>query len=344
VWQRAAVVFAGPAINFIFAILVLAGLYVTYGQPVIPPTAAAIVAGSNAEKYGFKPHDKIIAMDGKRVDGFQDVRREIMVALDQEKAFIIEREGKLFEIKARAARKERTDRFGFKSETGVLGLISAEEGLQVSKITKIDGQSFSDPKLVMEEIKKRLGTSFRVEITRPNREPDVYIIAPAAERNKDLGTLDDINKEILLLSPFAAKEFKVHSVMTALQSAVKETYVITRSSLEALGQIITGVRSTNELGGIIRIGAIAGDMASQGIIPLIMLTAFLSINLGFINLLPIPVLDGGHLTFYAAEALLGKPVPEKIQEYAFNAGFFFLIGVMLFANLNDVWQLITHNI
>ena len=130
--------------------------------------------------------------------------------------------------------------------------------------------------------------------------------------------------------------------MTALQSAINETFVMTRSTIEALWQIITGVRSTNELGGIIRIGAIAGDMAQQGIVPLILLTALLSINLGFINLLPIPVLDGGHLTFYFFEAILGKPVPDRIQEHAFNAGFIFLIGVMAFANLNDVWQIITH--
>ena len=115
---------------------------------------------------------------------------------------------------------------------------------------------------------------------------------------------------------------------------------MTRSSLEALGQMITGVRSATELGGIIRIGAIAGDMAKQGIIALILLAAMLSINLGFINLLPIPVLDGGHLAFYTLEAILGRPVPERIQEYAFNAGFIFLMGIMAFANLNDLWQLV----
>ena len=90
-----------------------------------------------------------------------------------------------------------------------------------------------------------------------------------------------------------------------------------------------------------RIGAIAGDMAVKGIVPFILLTALLSINLGFINLLPIPMLDGGHLMFYGIESVIGRPVPEQIQEYAFRAGFVFLIGVMAFANLNDIYQLIT---
>ena len=104
--------------------------------------------------------------------------------------------------------------------------------------------------------------------------------------------------------------------------------------------MVVGVRSATELGGIIRIGAIAGDMAQQGLVPLILLMALLSINLGFINLLPIPMLDGGHLLFYFFEAVLGRPVPEQFQEYAFRAGFFFLIGLMAFANLNDLYQLL----
>jgi len=103
--------------------------------------------------------------------------------------------------------------------------------------------------------------------------------------------------------------------------------------------MIVGTRSATELGGIIRIGALAGDMAKQGVVALILFTALLSINLGFINLLPIPLLDGGHLLFYFFEALRGKPIPEQVQEYAFRAGFVFLIALMVFANLNDILQL-----
>ena len=123
-------------------------------------------------------------------------------------------------------------------------------------------------------------------------------------------------------------------------SAVEQCWVITRGTLEALGQMVTGTRSASELGGVIRIGALAGDMAQQGIIALIMFTALLSINLGLINLFPIPMLDGGHLVFYFFEAILGRPIPERIQEYAFRVGFAFLIGIMAFANLNDIVQLL----
>jgi len=80
-------------------------------------------------------------------------------------------------------------------------------------------------------------------------------------------------------------------------------------------------------------------MAQSGIIALITFTALLSINLGLINLFPIPMLDGGHLVFYTIEALKGSPISEKIQEYAFRLGLAFLVGIMLFANLNDLVQI-----
>ena len=339
VWQRAAVVVAGPAINYIFAIILLAGLYVTYGQPVSPPTAAAIVGGSSAEKYGFVTHDYIVSIDGKSINSFGDIRREMMVALDGERHFVVRRDDQLIDIYAKPTLVENEDRFGFKSSIGLLGIISAEQGILVSKIKRIDGIAFSDTASIIAELKRRMDTTFTISLERGD-EVQLLTVNPVSNLNTELGAADDFAEEALFLSNKPAKEYAPHTVMTAVQSAIHESYVMTRSSLEALGQMITGVRSASELGGIIRIGAIAGDMAQQGLVPLIMLMALLSINLGFINLLPIPMLDGGHLLFYFFETILGRPVPEQIQEYSFRAGFFFLIGIMAFANLNDIYQLI----
>lgn len=356
VWKRALVVFAGPAINYIFAIILLAGLYVFNGQPVSPPTAAAVVVGSSAEQYGFEPHDYIISIDGKSIDDFGDIRREMMVALDLEKHFVVKRGDEIIEISAKPKRIPMEDRFGFKSEAGVLGLISAEKGILINRIASIDGVEYDDKFEIIEELKKRMDTKFRIgfqkrtpttedekdgeeEVKSP--EPTEFIIMPVGIKNVDLGLQDDLRKEVLFLSEMESKTYIAHSAMTAVQTALRESYVMTYSSLEALWQMVVGVRSATELGGIVRIGAIAGDMAIQGIVPFILLTALLSINLGFINLLPIPMLDGGHLLFYAIESVIGRPVPEQIQEYAFRAGFVFLIGVMAFANLNDIYQLIT---
>lgn len=339
VWQRAAVVFAGPAINYLFAILLLSGLYIVHGKPVSPPTAAAIMAGSSADEHGFNPHDIIVSIDGKHIGSFGDIRREMMVALDEERHFVIKREGDLVDVMARPKRLEIEDQFGFKSSIGLLGLISAEQGILISRVTHIDDVAVASPKEALEGIKNLLDTTFKISMKRGD-DLETLTINPVSKMNTHLGTADKLEEEALYLSNLPAKTYSPHTVMTAIQSAINESYVMTRSSLEALWQMVVGVRSATELGGIIRIGAIAGDMAQQGLVPLILLMALLSINLGFINLLPIPMLDGGHLLFYFFETVLGRPVPEKIQEYAFRAGFFFIIGLMAFANLNDVYQLL----
>jgi len=351
VWKRSLIVVAGPAINYIFAIFLLSGLYFYNGQPVSPPTAAGVMVGSSAEQYGFKPHDYIISIDGKTIDDFSDIRREMMVALDQEKHFVIKREGQIIEIDAKPKRVPMEDRFGFKSESGVLGLISADQGILISRIGSINGISYENESEIISEIKNRMDTTFTIGFKPRKKESKEgedakireLLINPVGSKNMDLGQLraDDSIKEVLYLSDMPQKQFKPHTMMTAVQTAIVESYVMTVSSLEALWQMVVGIRSATELGGIVRIGAIAGDMAVKGIVPFILLTALLSINLGFINLLPIPMLDGGHLMFYAIESVIGKPVSEQVQEYAFRAGFVFLIGIMAFANLNDIYQLIT---
>ncbi|MFK7839654.1 MAG: RIP metalloprotease RseP [Bdellovibrionales bacterium] len=340
VWQRAAVVFAGPAINYIFAILILTGLFVFNGQPVTPPSAAAVVLGSSANENGFEPHDVVVSIGGKKVNDFADIRREMMIALDTPREFVVARNGETFEVTASPKKITVEDRFGFPHSKGVLGLISPRNAVDISNITNVDGLSFekNDIEGVAAAIAKRFGTTF--PITMPlGDEEQVLLIHPIAENNENLGKIETNEANVLVLTNGQASTFAKFPVHTAFMEALKESWVITRGTVEALGQMIVGTRSATELGGVIRIGALAGDMAQQGLIALILFTALLSINLGFINLLPIPLLDGGHLLFYFFEALRGKPVPEPIQEYAFRAGFVFLIALMVFANLNDIMQL-----
>ena len=222
------------------------------------------------------------------------------------------------------------------------------------------GVEYDNKQQVLEELKTRMDTTFIIGLKTKesggNEDSgdssvadqindatiiDSLIVAPLTDKNPELWQTEDIGEEVLYLSNLQPEKFVSHTMMTAVQSAINESYVMTVSSLQALWQIVVGTRSATELGGIVRIGAITGETAMQGIIPLILLTALLSINLGFINLLPIPMLDGGHLLFYGIESIIGKAVPEYIQEYSFRAGFVFLIGIMAFTNLNDIYQLIT---
>ncbi len=268
--KRSAIVVAGPAINFIFAIIILTGLYAFQGQPYTPPIVGKLVVGSPAEKAGILPDDKILSLDGNPIERFQDMAQYVSINLNKEiEIELVHSAGankwnnKPVTIHVKPALIEETDRFGFKSQRGRLGIQSPEKDSAIKK----------------------------------------------------------------------------HTFVSAFVAANSDVWDITTSTLKALGQMVKGTRSTDELGGILRIGAYAGDFAHQGIISLITFAALLSVNLGLINILPIPMLDGGHLAFYAMETVKGKPINERIQEYALRVGLTFLLGIMLFATWNDLVQL-----
>ncbi len=339
VGQRAAVVFAGPAINFLFAIILLAGLYMSYGQPVTPPVAASVIAGTAADEAGFQPHDEIISIDGKPIHRFEQIRRAVMIGLDTERRFTVLRGGEEVEIIAAPQRSIDQDHHGFRHSRGLLGIINPGHGLMLDAIIEIDGVALEDKAAIRAALTERMDTTFPIRLAGGG-ENDVWIVHPVRDLNQSLIDSEDPDHVILNLSGGVDSALLRHGPVQAVGAAIAETVNITTSTLTALGQMFTGTRSATELGGIIRIGAIAGDMAQAGLIALITFTALLSINLGLINLFPIPMLDGGHLVFYAAEAVRGAPIPDQVQEYAFRLGLVILIGIMLFANLNDIVQLV----
>lgn len=346
VGQRAAIVFAGPAINYVFAIVVMAAVFSFQGQPLTKPQAASIVVGSAADKAGFMPGDVITAIDGEDIRSFQDIRRAMLVSLDQKLVFTVERGEETLEIAAAPEKKEQKDRFGFKSSRGILGIVSPDHALPLSRIVRVDGQEVemnADGAVVEQSVRdlisSRFGRSFEIELAANDADVrgEIFHVAPRAEMNSELASLDYV-----VLGADEPDIFIKYTPVSAIGYSIYESWDITVSTLKALGQMIVGQRSAQELGGLIRIGAIAGDVAQNGWIALCMFAALLSINLGLINLFPIPVLDGGHLVFYALEAARGKPVPEKAQDYAFKAGFAILICLMLFANVNDLVQIFMH--
>ena len=263
VWQRAAIVFAGPAINFLYAILVMTALFTIQGQPYTPAVVGGLVKGGSADQAGFQLKDKVVAVNGQHIESFQELQRLVTVNLGREMRFNVQRGDENLTINAAPKVEEQKDRFGFQHRVGRLGVES------------VGGKT----------------------------------------------------------------EIKQHTVLSALVAATEETWSMTTSTLRAIGQMITGTRSTEELGGIIRIGAYAKQFAADGIMALIMFSAIISVNLGLINLFPIPLLDGGHLMFYAWEATAGKPMHEKVREAGIRLGYGFVIILMVYATFNDLSQL-----
>ncbi len=342
VWKRALIVFAGPGINYIFAILLLSGLYMFMGRPITPPVVSGIEVGSAADIATLKPHDVIKTINGKSIDSFDEVRRKAMLTLDEEIIFGIERNGQPITITAMPTKITDTDRFGFSHERGYLGLIGPANGIDIAQITSVNGKDTKGNVVQTQKLlEQHLGEDIIISTAhQADGVPNKIKINAPKELNSFAPKAKDSKEPIaLILGQKPGDQVIKYNPLTAVGVAVTESYRITAETLKAIGQMFMGTRSTKELGGIIRIGAMAGDMAERGYVALIVFTALLSINLGMINLFPIPMLDGGHLMFYAIEAVRGKPISERTMEYAFRFGLVVLVSLMVFSNLNDVLQI-----
>ena len=259
--QRAAVVAAGPIANFVFAIVALAGLFATLGQPFTPPQVGTVQVGSAAQAAGIQPGDIIASIDGTAIQRFEDVQRIVRLDPGHALSIVLHRGDKDVTVAVTPKLSEVTDRFGNKHEYGLLGIIG--QGVQYVR----------------------------------------------------------------------------YNPLTAVAHATSETGDIVGGTLQAVWQMIIGARSTDELGGPLRIAQMSGEVAQYGVSAILSFMAVLSINLGLINLFPIPVLDGGHLLFYAAEALRGRPLGQRAQEYGFRFGLALVLTLMVFATWNDLVHL-----
>ena len=257
---RAAIVFAGPLANFLFAIVVFTFLFAAVGQQRALPVVGEVMDNSPAASAGLLAEDRITAIDGDQVEWFSDLS-EIVRAHPAE------------ELRLSVVRNDAP-----------LDLVVTPEA-----VTPEDGdgtQTFG-----------RLG-----------------ITAGAFETSRD-GLID------------------------AAGRAFTSFYTLTTQTFSAIGEMISGDRDSSELGGPIRIAQMSGEVAEGGFGPLLFFMGYLSISLGLINLMPVPVLDGGHLVFYAIEAIRGKPLGTKAQEYGFRIGAGLVFSLIIFATWNDLTQL-----
>jgi regulator of sigma E protease len=260
-WQRTLIVAGGPAANFVFAVVVLAGLFMTYGEPFTPPEVGQVQPGSAAARAGIEPGDVILRLDDQSIQRFEDVQQIVRMSAGVPMTVVVKRHGKQMTLDVTPGRTEITDRFGNHYEFGLLGI--ARSGVDYVR-----------------------------------RDPG-----------------------------------------TALVRAGAQTWELTTATLKALWQIVIGTRTTEELGGPLRIAQLSGEVAQGGVVAVLWFMAVLSINLGLINLFPVPVLDGGHLLFYAAEALRGRPLGQRAQEYGFRIGLALVLTLMVFATWNDLVHL-----
>ncbi|MBI1236791.1 MAG: RIP metalloprotease RseP [Alphaproteobacteria bacterium] len=219
------------------------------------------------------------------------------------------------------------------------GSAAAEAGLQVGdriqRVNTTGVKRFSDIPYL---ISTNLGTPITLSIERGG-EPRQIILTPREVEDDD-GLGNKIKRPLIGIGSAEIKYEDV-GLGAALVESVRRTYVICETTLKILGQMVTGKRSAEDLKGPVGIAQLSGQAADKDFYTMLWLIAMLSANLGLVNLLPVPMLDGGHLAYYAAEAARGKPLARKVQEYGFRFGFIVLIALMAFTLFNDLRRLFT---
>lgn len=265
VWRRAAIVAAGPAANFVLALVLLAGLFHFNGKPIVHPQIQEIMAGGAAASSDLKTGDVVLAIDGQGIES-------------------------------------------------------------VEQIPQLIRDSASGPITI---VVKRAGAEKTV-LVDPNRQ--IVHTWLGDEHSASLG--------IKIGALRSGVEMRRYSVLEAFQAGANEVESIVATTGHTIKELIVGRESARQLSGPIGIAQVSGEVAQAGIVPLIYLVAILSVSIGLLNLLPIPLLDGGFLMFFAYEAIRGKALPERAQMMGFRVGLTFVAVLSVFVAVNDITKIL----
>ncbi|MFO6448669.1 RIP metalloprotease RseP [Erythrobacter sp. NE805] len=264
-WKRALIVAAGPVTNLLLAIGIFAAFFAIIGKPMIvgeedSRTIGAFAEGSVAAAAGMKVGDVVVAIDGRPIRDFTEMKTKVALHPATRMVFTVERAGERLRIPLTTAKVERRDTFGNVSSEGLVG------------------------------------------------------IAPAGGKY----------------------ELKKVGALEAIPLGAKQAWDFTGMMVTGIQQILSGERSVKELGGPLKIAKYSGEQLSMGAAAFINFAALISLNLAFINFLPIPALDGGHLMFYLAEAIRRRPVGPQVTEWAYRTGIALVLMLMAVVTVNDI--------
>jgi|TARA_E500000178_G_scaffold342047_1_gene386714 regulator of sigma E protease len=345
-WQRASIMFAGPLANFLLSIFIFTAIFLN----TIDPQTVPVIESTNqnisySTNKAFEVGDKILSINGASVKDAKDINLELLsyAGFSGELNFSVLRPNSenLTNIivnvtdflPSSESQSDPTNYLGLDISylmQPIIGKVIAngsadKAGLKSNdKVLKIGNKNINFANEIREEISENPNTSIEFKINR-NQE---IIYIPV-----NIGSKDNGEKTIGVLG------VSFGTSRTFLESFLKgsyETYNLSLKTLQFIGKMLSGNMGTENLSGPIGIAQMAGDTAQAGFLPFMYLMALLSISLAVLNLLPIPVLDGGQLTLLGIEAIRGKPLPEKIENMVFTGGAAIVVMLMFFAIFNDI--------
>jgi regulator of sigma E protease len=358
-WQKTAIVAAGPVANFLLAIFVFWLINISYGVSGIAPVVSNVIEDSIAETAGLRAGDEILAVDGQETIIWQQVALQLLARMGETGEITLTvdpadssrtREIQL-PINAWMAAEAAPNPVGnlgiiqFEIPADIAGIVpggaaEAADLREGDEIISVDGKSIRGWTHWVEVIRASPELTLNVAVQRGGINTDLLMTPKTAtlDDGSVIGSIGAYVKETTLaelLPPEMQRQIN-YNVLSAIQPAISKTLEMSIFILNSVKKMITLEISPKNIGGPITIAKVAGETATLGPEFYLGFLALLSISLGVMNLLPIPVLDGGHLLFYAIEAVIRRPVPERIQAFGLQLGLLLISGIMVLAIYNDV--------
>jgi len=363
VWQRIAIVAAGPLANFIFAIVALYAMYLI-GVPSIKPVIDSTKINSPAAVIQLSEPQQILAISGQDVRNWEEVNLALVGHIGSDSVDVtlaplsriegVDVSGQTYQLDTRnwkfdPEKESPITALGLgifrPGINPVIAAISENSAAQMAglmigdKIISINQQQYKDWNSFVDVVQTSANKTLTLVIERAGQQLPFEVV-PQAQTN-DNGDIIGI----VGISPTAAQwpenmRFDLeYGMIDSVSAAVDKTWQLVVVSFKMIGKLFTGDVSVKNLSGPISIAQGAGASANYGLVYFLGFIALISVNLGIINLMPLPVLDGGHLLYYFIEVITGKPVPEKVQEIGFRFGAALLLMLMSVALFNDFARL-----
>ncbi|GAL36167.1 membrane-associated zinc metalloprotease [Vibrio maritimus] len=358
-WKRTAIVGAGPAFNFFFAVFAY-WLVFLIGVPAVKPVVGQVTPSSIAAQAGLESGMQIVSVDGKQTLDWESVNLGLVSHIGDNQMTITVSSDNQIGMDKKLTLDLQSWNFNPETESamGTLGFTpftpeikmtlvnvspdgaGATAGLQSGDtITAVDGTSVSEWQQVVEAIQGSANTSLPLTVERQGETVDLTLVPGSRElADGSLIGFAGIAPEVGEW-PESYRFDLQYGPIEAVGKAIVKTGQIIELTITMLKKLIVGDVGLNNLSGPISIAKGAGTTADYGLVYFLGFLALISVNLGIINLVPLPMLDGGHLMFFAIEAVIRRPVPEKVQEMGYRVGGAIIFSLMLIAIFNDFTRL-----
>ncbi len=349
VGTRARIILAGPLANLLLPVLIFWGVFAIVGQPYFLPVIGTPDPGSPAAEAGLLPGDRVQAVDGVAVERWTEVEAAVQASAGRPLAFRVAREGRTFDLTLTPRSVETRDVFGQALPAWDVGLrplvstrigqvlpghVAEQAGLRSGdRIVALNGSPVAEWDQLAKFIHGNPGKLVRLTVERDGRRFDV-LVTPRPTKQPTASGQEEVG--LIGIGPAPESRYQRLNPVAALAAGLSKTADLTVLIVQGFVKLIQAKISPRTIGGPILIGQMAGEVVQRGPVELLSFTALLSINLAILNLLPIPVLDGGHLLFSLIEWLRGKPVSLRKREIAQQVGLVLLVGLMIFAFYNDI--------